>query len=262
MENKLFDFEIYGGSDVGLARENNEDSIGYELFNNTEIALAIVADGVGGYEGGEVASDIAVKIIKESVRKAVLLAKSGAGYSELWMQQVLLNSFEEANQEIIHQQTLNRELIKMASTVVALMCRENQLVLSHYGDSRCYMWRNNQLTQLTKDHSIAQQMLDDGVLSEENYRMSPYQHIISHALGLEKIIDAETIQYQIEDKDVFLLCSDGLTNCLEDGMIADVIKNHTDIQLCTEELISRANDAGGVDNISVVLVNCVAAEKF
>jgi len=262
MENKLFDFEIYGGSDTGLIRENNEDSIGYELYNNAEIALAIVADGVGGYEGGEVASDIAVEFIKESVRKAVLLAKSGAGYSELWMQQVLLNSFEEANQQIIHQQTLNKKLIKMASTVVALMCRESQLVLSHYGDSRCYMWRNNQLTQLTKDHSIAQQMLDDGVLTKENYRMSPYHHIISHALGLEKIVDAETLQYQIEDKDVFLLCSDGLTNCLEDETIAEIIKSHTDIQLCVEELISRANDAGGVDNISVVLVNCIAVETF
>jgi len=257
----MFEFEIYGGSDKGLVRENNEDSVGYELYNNSEIALAIVADGVGGYEGGEIASRITVDFIKESVRKAVMLAKSGAGYTELWMQQVLLHAFAEANHEIIHQQSLNRELNKMASTVVAVLCREDKLMLSHYGDSRCYLWRSSEIKQLTKDHSVAQQMLDEGILTKENYLLSPYHHVISHAMGLEKIIDAKATQYQIEDRDVFLLCSDGLTNCLEDERIAEVMESYADIQLCTEELISRANDAGGVDNISVVLVSCVASEN-
>ena len=255
----MFDFEIYGGTDKGLVRENNEDSIGYELYNNAEIALAIVADGVGGYEGGEIASSITVEVIKDSVRKAAMLAKSGAGYSEKWMQQVLLNAFEEANLEIIHQQSNNAELNKMASTVVAVIGHKDQLVVSHYGDSRCYLWRNDQLTQITKDHSVAQQMLDEGVLTEENYHLSPYHHVISHAMGLEKIVDAKATEYQIVNKDMYLLCSDGLTNCLQDEQISSVLKEYSDIQLCAEELISQANDAGGVDNISVVIVNCIAS---
>jgi PPM family protein phosphatase len=252
----MFDFEIYGGSDKGLVRENNEDSIGYELFNNAEIALAIVADGVGGYEGGEVASNITVDVIKESTRKAAMLAKSGAGYSEQWMQQTLLNAFEEANLEIIHQQSNHALLKRMASTVVAILCREDRIVLSHYGDSRCYMWRNEQLTQLTKDHSVAQQMLDEGVLTEENYHLSPYHHMISHAMGLEKVVDADALESQIENSDLFLLCSDGLTNCLNDDSIVEIIKKYSDIQICADELISQANDSGGIDNISVVLVKC------
>ena len=252
----MFDIEMYGGSDKGMVREHNEDSIGYELYNNGEVALAIVADGVGGYEGGEVASSITVDTIKENVRKAVMLAKSGAGYAEHWLQQVLLNAFEEANREIINQQMLNEGLSKMASTVVAVLCRQNQLMLSHYGDSRCYMWRNSQLLQLTKDHSVAQQLVDGGMLTEENYHLSPYHHVISHAMGLEEIMDADATQYELENHDVFLLCSDGLTNCLKDEQIADTLKNNSDIQLCTEELICRANDAGGVDNISVILLSC------
>jgi protein phosphatase len=255
----MFNIEIYGGSDTGLVRENNEDRIGYELYHDVEIALAIVADGVGGYEGGEIASEISVNFIRQSIRKAIMLARSGGGFAEHWSQKALLNAFAEANREIIQQQTAHTNLHNMASTVVAVLCQQNQLVLSHYGDSRCYMWRDSQLTQLTKDHSVAQQMLDDGVLSEENYYLSPYHHVISHALGLEKIVVAKTAQYQIENGDVFLLCSDGLTNCLKDKYIARVMMDYADIQLCTEELISRANDAGGVDNISVVLVRCLLA---
>lgn len=256
----MFEFEMYGGSDKGLVRENNEDSIGYEEFDNKELALAIVADGVGGYEGGEIASDISVRFIIESIRKAVLLAKSGAGYPELWLQQVLLNALMDANQEILHQQSKNKQLERMSSTVVSAICRENYLAFSHYGDSRCYMWRNDQLIQLTKDHSVAQEMIDEGLLTEENYHLSPYHHVISHALGLEKEIKARASQCEIKHKDIFLLCSDGLTNCLDDQQITKVLKGFTDIQQCTDELISRANDAGGMDNISVVLVACKEVE--
>ena len=252
----MFRFEIYGGTDKGLVRENNEDSIGYELYSNNDIALAVVADGVGGYEGGEIASRITVEIIKESVGKSFMLVKSGAGYSENWMQQALLGSFAEANDEIIRQQKIDKHLHRMASTVVAVLCRENNLVLSHYGDSRCYRLRNNELIQLTRDHSMAQQMLDDGILTEDNYNMSPYHHIINHAMGLEQTVVAEATEYSLEHEDVFLLCSDGLTNCLNDKKIHAVMNNYSDIQLCVDELIAQANDAGGVDNISVVVVKC------
>ena len=252
----MINIEIYGGSDRGLIRKNNEDSIGYSLYDRASIALALVADGVGGYEGGEVASRIAADSIKEFVRKAVLQASSGGGYSDVWMEQVIINAIESSNREIINQQQLDKTIFNMATTIVALLIKDNRLVLAHVGDSRCYLFRDAQLTQLTKDHTVAQKMLDEGTITKEQYRSSPYHHVLSKAVGIEKIICADVIQNEIKEKDIYLLCSDGLTNCLTDMQILEILKSKNDIQECVEELIVRSNDEGGIDNISVVLVSC------
>jgi len=252
----MINIEIHGGSDRGLIRENNEDSIAYSLYERASIALAIVADGVGGHEGGEVASRLIVDSIKEYVRNAVLQATSGGGYSELWMEQVTLNAIQNSNIEVINQQQQDKNISNMASTLVSLLIKNDRMILAHVGDSRCYLLREAQLTQLTKDHTIAQRMLDEGAITKEQYRTSPYHHVLSRAMGIEKVVRADVIHNEIEDKDIYLLCSDGLTNCLTDKQIIEIIKSKNNLQECVEELIAKANDEGGIDNISVVLVSC------
>lgn len=253
----MFNIEIYGGSDRGLVRENNEDSIGYMLFDSANVAVALVADGVGGHAGGEVASAITVEVIKEQVRKSVLQATSGGGYSEHWLEQVLNNSFAHANKEIKNQQALDKSLEGMATTIVAALIKDDQISIAHVGDSRCYLWRDKKLIQITKDHTVAQEMVDSGALDEQQAKSHPYSHVLSQAIGLERVLDIDIQRYVFNTNDMYLLCSDGLTNCLNDEEIAKVLIECTDIQMCADELIIRANDNGGVDNISVVLVSNV-----
>ncbi len=244
---------IYGGTDRGMVRRNNEDSIGFVQFEHSPISLGIVADGVGGHEGGEVASRMAVDAIEEYVRKSVLQATSGGGYGDHWLEKTLINSIEEANRLITNVQATDKHLSSMATTVVTILIKEEELCLAYLGDSRCYRWRNNHLEQISHDHTVAQQLLDEGSFSEEQIQLTPYHHVLSRALGLDGVANADSINIKTEDSDIYLLCSDGLTNCLSDKQIEEIIKNKKDINECAEELIASANDAGGADNISVVL---------
>ena len=249
--------QLYGGTDRGLVRKSNEDSIGYVRYDHSPVALAVVADGVGGHEGGEVASKLAIETIDAYVRKAVLRAGSGGGYNDHWLEQTLSAAVEEANQKIVAQRKLQKSLASMATTAVAVLLKEHQLVLANLGDSRCYRWRRQQLELLSHDHTVAQQLIDKGNLNEEQVQHTPYHHVLVRALGLDDAADVDTRSLETEAGDTYLLCSDGLTNCLTDQQIADILASKTDIDACTEELIASANDAGGVDNISVVLVRVV-----
>lgn len=249
-------FDMAGATDRGRVRKNNEDSFIYHLIETQNIALAVVADGVGGYEGGEVASQLSVEGIKnfivQQVEKENDLNLSDSGL----LKKILLQALEKTNKEILRQQKLHLQLNKMASTVVAVLCCQDQLYLTHYGDSRCYLWRDNKLEQLTTDHSVAEQMLAQGFLTKENMHLSPYHHAIYHALGLAGNMQAEVVQLNIQQGDLFLLCSDGLNNCLSDEKIASIIKNEADIKKCTDRLLTQSNAAGGVDNITALLLSC------
>ena len=245
--------ELYGGTDRGMVRKTNEDSICFVHYPHTPVALGIVADGVGGHEGGEIASQMAVELIEDYVRKKVLQANSGGGYVEHWLEQTLLNSIEYANQKIVYKREHDRNLASMATTVVAFLIKEETLFLANLGDSRCYRWRNQRVELLSHDHTVAQQMLDEGDVDEEQLKFTPYHHVLSKALGLDSVVEVNSLEIQVEAEDVYLLCSDGLTNCLSDEQIKSIITEKSDITECAEELIASANDRGGADNISVVL---------
>lgn len=257
----MFQISLYGGSDRGLVRENNEDSIAFTTFDEDAITLALVADGVGGHAGGEVASRLAVDSIMDFMSKAVLQASSGGGYSEQWLKQILSKSLNWANKTIFEQQSQQPAYSNMATTIVAVLVKDATLALSYLGDSRCYRWRDHTLQQLTHDHTVAMQMFDAGALSDEEYQQSPYHHIINHGLGLSKKEAAEETLFDIQDKDFYLLCSDGLTNSLTDLQIAAILDDSEDITNCVDELITCANDAGGKDNISVVMLECKAVDE-
>ena len=254
----MFQINLHGGSDRGLVRENNEDSIAFTTFDEDAIALALVADGVGGHAGGEIASRLAVDSIMDFMAKAVLQASSGGGYSEQWLKQILSQALNSANKTIFEQQTEQPAYSNMATTIVAVLIKDETLALSYLGDSRCYCWRDHTLQQLTHDHTVAMQMFDAGALSDEEYQQSPYHHIINHGLGLSKKETAEETLFDIQDNDRYLLCTHGLTNSLSDIQIAAILDASDDISDCVDELITCANDAGGRDNISVVMLECKA----
>lgn len=254
-------FNIYGGSDRGLVRKNNEDSIACVQFEHAPVVLALVADGVGGYEGGEVASKLAVDSIHDHVRKSVLQAKSGGGFTEQWMEQVLDLAIREANEQILDQREQDPQLGSMATTIVAAVAKDHRLSLAYMGDSRCYLWRDQRLQQLSHDHTVAQQMVDEGGFDQQQLQFLPYHHVLSRALGLEDEARPDCQILEIRDADIFLLCSDGLTNCLSDEEITDILARTSDIHACGEELIASANDAGGTDNISVVLLQVLEQQE-
>ncbi|MDH5471566.1 MAG: protein phosphatase 2C domain-containing protein [Gammaproteobacteria bacterium] len=252
----MIKINVYGGTDRGKVRANNQDSICFNQFNKPSQLLAIVADGVGGHAGGDVASKLAVNVIEEHFRKAVMLANSGAGYSDNWCLQNIDKAIQLANQEIKQQQGEDERLASMATTVVMLVAIDDTAGFSYLGDSRLYGWRDNCLNQLSKDHTVAQQMIDDGVLTDDQASMSPYHHVLTRGLGIKGDIDIVTYNLNLQSRDIYLLCSDGLTNCLSDDAIEQILASDMDIKLKVDELIAAANDNGGHDNISVVLVEC------
>lgn len=243
-----------GGSDIGLVRHKNEDSILLTEFEHSDVLLFIVADGVGGHAGGDVASQLAVQSIKKYVKKAVLLAHSGGGYGEHWLQLTLNQALLEANSKLLLEQSKQPEFSNMATTVVVLLVHENQMGLSHLGDSRCYHYANKQLSQITEDHTYLQKLLNDGDIEQYEFEHSPLHHIINQALGLMPLNNVVVNQLELKSQSIFLLCSDGLSNSVSDKKIQTIISASNDLQQCVDELITRANDGGGMDNISVVLV--------
>ena len=243
-----------GGSDKGMVREQNEDSVLYCRFEHSDVSLMIVADGVGGHEGGAVASKFVINSIKELVAKAVLLAHSGGGYAEEWLQNTLLNAIEEANNELLIEQRNQPQYRNMATTVVALLINEDRAVLGHLGDSRCYLYANSKLTQLTEDHTVLQNLLNEGKITKKQFNDLPLHHMISKAIGLTSEPEISVSRFELKPDSEYLLCSDGLTNSLSDEEIESVLSHYSDLSNCVDELITRANDNGGEDNISVIVL--------
>lgn len=254
MMEKTLQAEFAGGTDRGLVRDHNEDSILYRNFPHSDVILLVVADGVGGHEGGEVASQLAVDTIQTVVGKSVLQANSGGGYGEHWLQMTLRHAVLEANRKIIEQQQAQAELFNMATTVVAILLKGSTLALSHLGDSRCYRQQDDRLQQMTEDHSMLQSMLNAGKIDQQQFETLPMRNVISQALGLKSDIDVETGIHELKDDETWLLCSDGLTNCVPDEMIQQQLQSTPVLADCVDQLITLANDNGGTDNISAVLL--------
>jgi len=245
---------FYGGTDIGRVRQKNEDSILCCEFEHSDVCLLVVADGVGGHAGGDIASKLAVDTMQETVAKAILQANSGGGYAENWLQLTLKHAVEEANNAILKQQTEQAELRQMATTVVAMLVRPQVVALSYLGDSRCYQYVDDLFVQITEDHTMLQQMLNDGMIDQQEFDSLPLHHMISQALGLTNHPQVKVNVVDFPENAMFLLCSDGLTNCVSDAQIEHVLSSSEDLTSCVDQLITHANDNGGVDNISVIVV--------
>ncbi|MFT3805364.1 PP2C family protein-serine/threonine phosphatase [Arenimonas sp.] len=226
-------------SHVGLRRELNEDT----YYGDTELGLWLVADGMGGHEFGEVASALA----RDTVVREV---KSG---------RTLVDSIRSADEEIIRQSRRRAEGLPMGTTMVALRTNDNRFELAWVGDSRAYLW-NGQLRQLSSDHSYVQELIDQGAITPEQARTHPHRNVVTQALGVTdpESLKVETISGELRPGFQILLCSDGLTEEVDDATIGSLLSQpELSAQECVDHLVSAALDGGGSDNVTVVLLRRV-----
>jgi serine/threonine protein phosphatase PrpC len=225
-------------SDVGRVREGNEDSY------LVDEPLFVVADGMGGHLAGDVASSTAIDVIASSSKSA------DAGNPDSLA--VLLR---EANKAIYEKARADDRLRGMGTTCTLLMIRETKGHVAHVGDSRAYLQRDGELSQLTEDHSLVGRMVKEGRLSAEEAESHPQRSIITRALGVDSDVDVDLLSLDLRERDRILLCSDGLTSMVANERIQEILGRTSDPQKAANELVALANDAGGEDNITVVLVD-------
>lgn len=243
-------------TDPGRARDNNEDSVAFDEVTRT----AILADGMGGYNAGEIASGMATAFIKSELCRWLLEAGPNASLKEV--RRAMEICVGNANLSIFNSANSNSSYSGMGTTLVVAVFRENTLLLGHIGDSRCYRLRGGVLTQITKDHSLLQEQIDAGLISPEQAANSSIKNLVTRALGVDDVVPLEVSEYLVEPNDTYLLCSDGLSDMVEDSVMAKIISSESDLDGKADQLIDAANANGGRDNISVLLVEIEeAAEK-
>ena len=249
---------------TGRVRDHNEDAIG----SNLDIGLMVLADGMGGYNAGEVASGIAVQTVSE-------LAHAGADreerdeidpHSGLMRQSIVLRDAIYRANKIIYQTAQSQTHCEgMGTTIVACMFYDNKVSIAHVGDSRAYRLRGGRFEQMTLDHSLLQELVDRGFYSEEEAQRSTNRNYVTRALGVEPTVEVEVHEYDVLPDDVYLLCSDGLPDMVEDEDIHLTISTfNASLDVVGQQLIDLANNQGGRDNISVMLAQVLepfAAKK-
>lgn len=245
--------EIVGVTDVGRRRSHNEDAIG----SDPEIGLAVLADGMGGYQAGEVASAIAVDTILGEVRSKLKEVSptdvdDETGYSVGTL--LFKAAIEKANRTIYDAAQSKPECEGMGTTVVAVGFFDDRLAVAHVGDSRLYRLRDEHFEQVTSDHSLLQELIDKGFYTPEEARNSLNKNLVTRAIGVDDKVVADFSEEFVKPGDIYLLCSDGLTDPVDDDEIAAILKSRTnDLEEAGRLLVEKANEYGGRDNISVIL---------
>jgi protein phosphatase len=241
-------FEFFHIVDTGRARSNNEDSVAVD----EDSALAVLADGMGGYNAGEVASGMATSFIQAELGR--WLKEGGQRATDAEVRRAMDICVDNANRAIFNASNANPQYAGMGTTLVVAVFREGQLRLGHVGDSRAYRWRAGQLAQITRDHSLLQEQIDAGLITPEQAAFSANKNLVTRAVGVEDTVLLETHLHELQPGDVVLMCSDGLTDMLDDAAIAQLLATHEDLPAAGKALIDAANEAGGKDNIALVLV--------
>ena len=240
-------------TDTGMVREHNEDAIG----SLPDVGLMVLADGMGGYNAGEVASGIAVQTItKLAAEGASREARAEVDPDTGLMRQtiVLRDAVARANKVIYQTAQSQAHCEGMGTTLVAGMFYDNRISLAHVGDSRAYRLRGEKFEQLTMDHSLLQELVDRGFYSEEEAQRSTNRNYVTRALGVEPSVEVEVQEYDVEPGDIYLLCSDGLPDMVEDEDIHLTIRTfNASLDVVGEQLVQLSNDHGGRDNVSIML---------
>ncbi len=239
--------KIVAKTDKGKIRKDNQDSYAAgELPGG--VTWAVVCDGMGGAAGGSVASSIAVKMISEKIT-----ASYQHGMSDNSIRNMLISVIETANTSIYEMSQSIESLNGMGTTVVAAIVRDNMLYLAHAGDSRAYRISDGGIKQLTRDHSVVQDMVEHGEITEEQAKEHPGKHIITRALGVGGDIDVDFSQEDLDAKDIIVICTDGLTNYVETDDIYNATRDDHYYEIA-DRLVNLANENGGGDNITVVAI--------
>lgn len=245
-------YEFFAQTDRGRVRSNNEDAVAVDR----EAQIAILADGMGGYNAGEVASGMATTFIRTEMTRWLHGAQSEPSPTEL--RQAMEHCVENANHAILGAALSNPQYAGMGTTLVVGAFVGARLILGHIGDSRCYRLRNGVLQQITRDHSWLQEQIDAGLLTPEEAAVSSNRNLVTRALGVEPEVQLEVNEFEVLPQDLFLLCSDGLTDMVDDDGIADLVRRPAPLEETAAHLIDAANAHGGRDNISVLLVQASA----
>jgi len=241
---------LHGKTDVGLVRDHNEDAIGCD----ENIGLAILADGMGGHRGGEMASAITISTVLEAVTEKTKKINPGETDEETGYSMESLAVHEAvalANKNVHDSSEANAQYRGMGTTVVVVLFYDNRFTVAHVGDSRLYRLRDFELEQITRDHSLMQELIDRGFYTPEQARNSLNKNLVTRAIGID-----ENVQIDIQEDiaivdDIYLLCSDGVTDMIEDNLIKTaMLDNENDLEKAASEIIRLANEHGGKDNIS------------
>ena len=240
-------------TDTGRVRDHNEDAIG----SNPDIGLMVLADGMGGYNAGEVASGIAVQIVTELASEAAAREELNNvdPHSGLMRQSIILRDAVYRSNKIIYQTAQSQTHCEgMGTTIVACLFYDDKVSVAHVGDSRAYRLRGGQFEQITLDHSLLQELVDRGFYSHEEAQRSTNRNYVTRALGVEPTVEVEVREYDVLPDDIYLLCSDGLPDMVEDDDIHLTISTFdASLDRVGQQLVDLANDHGGRDNISVML---------
>ena len=244
-------YEICADTDPGLARDNNEDSVAFDTLTG----LCILADGMGGYSAGEIASGMATAFIRSEMSR--WLSQAGRNANSKEVKRAMEICVQNANHSIFNAANSNPQYTGMGTTLVVGVFQPGRLMLGHIGDSRCYRLRGDAFEQITKDHSLLQEQIDAGLITPEQALTSANKNLVTRALGVEDAVLLDVTEHRVDAGDVYVMCSDGLSDMVRDKAIADIMLSHATLEQKSRQLINAANANGGRDNISVVLVHAV-----
>lgn len=233
-------------TDRGKVRQHNEDSVG--VFENETGILAIVADGMGGHLAGDVASQMTISTFKELWEQAPTI--NGPSDAEAW----LTEKVKEVNKTVYEHSLTNSECQGMGTTIVGVLVTPNFATIGHIGDSRCYLLNNSGFKQVTQDHSLVNELVRSGQISKEDAEHHPRKNVLLRALGTEQTVDLDVRTIELEENDVLLLCSDGLSNKISDETLERELLHSKDLSHTADHLVQMANDNGGEDNISIIML--------
>ena len=239
---------VFAKTDIGKVREINQDYY-YTSEENSTPKLYILADGMGGYKGGEVASKLAV----DSARKYIENNFSNNFSQKEEILKLIGDAVEYANMVVYEKSKEVQELERMGTTLEICLIYNNKAYIGHIGDSRIYRIRKDVIRKLTKDHSYVQQLVEDKKITREEAKVHPKKNMLTRALGCTPYVEPDLRARNFEKGDIFIMCSDGLTNMVEEKRIYELVKQ--DINTATNNLVNEANSAGGYDNITVIIIN-------
>jgi protein phosphatase len=248
----MFEWQLSGKTDVGRVRDLNEDCI----KANQELGFVVLADGMGGHQGGEIASAMAVSGIAQDLEDAANTIEQCSESEQAQAINALLEAtITKVNKEIFTTSETNDQYKGMGTTVVVAISHKNKLHYAHVGDSRLYRLKNNTLEQLTSDHSLVNELLEQGYYkTQEEAANAGQKNVITRAVGIAEEVKVDVADISVEENDLFLLCSDGLSDMISDNEILESMQSTKEHEVIIEDLIGRACEAGGRDNISVMLV--------
>jgi len=246
--------EIASCTDSGMVRSHNEDSIASDEGKG----LVVLADGMGGYNAGEVASGMATTVLVTEIQQLLeqqepfqLDEQTGQPFA----QRLLREQIAKANTSIYQAAQSQPQYAGMGTTLVVALFYDNRTTVAHIGDSRLYRLRGDEFRQITKDHSLLQEQIDSGMITPQQAKLSQNKNLVTRALGIDPTVEAEIHEYETLPDDIYLLCSDGLCDMVSDedmGMALQTLGGN--LRLCAQQLVQMANDNGGRDNVSVILV--------